>query len=511
METSKTSWLERFLRKVEIAGNKLPHPWLFFVYLIAIVLAIAHFLDGVTFTIPGTEDVKTVVSLLNADGLRYMIENMVDNFINFPPIGLVIPVAIGVGICEHAGLFDAAIVKLVGSVPSSVITAVFIFAAINSNIASDARYAIIIPVGATLYLSLGRNPLLGIIAGYAGASAALSCNLMIVGLDATLAGITQKASQIIPHTTGALSHAACNWYFMIASTFLLTIVGTYVTERVVAPMLEKDDKRTISSHANHGNEIKISDEQQKGLKYAAITFAIYMLLLLILTVPAGALLRNPETGTILPKSPLMAGLIPIATVLFIAIGIAYGIGAKTITSSHDIGKFMSKGVSTMSSFLVLAFFCAQFTDYFKVTNLATYIAIVGANLLKSINLTGIPLLIIVVLFVSFINIFVGSSTAKWAMLAPIIVPMLGLLGYAPAFSQAIYRVGDSVTNTINPLSTYYPYVIAIMQKYDPDAGIGTTIAYQIPYAIFFMVFWTLLLVVWYYLGLPFGPGISAHL
>ncbi|NMA54411.1 MAG: AbgT family transporter [Firmicutes bacterium] len=507
---TETSRLERFIRKVEIAGNKLPHPWLLFVYLTVIVLAVAHIFDGVSFKIPGTDEVTTVVSLLNADGFRYMVENAVSNFVKFPPIGLVIPMAIGIGICEEAGLFDAAIVKLIRSVPSSIITAVLIFAAINSNIASDARYALIIPVSATLYLSLGRNPLLGIIAAYAGASAALSCNLLIVGLDATLAGLTEKAAQIIPHTASAPIHPAANWYFLAASTFLLTFVGTYVTEKIIAPMLEKEDKMPDKAHYTD-EDIRLSPEQQKGLRYAAIALAICILVLLVLTVPQGALLRDTETGGILPKSPLMTGLIPIIMIIFISVGIAYGFGAGTIKSSHDIGKFMTKGVSSMSSFVLLAFFCAQFTNYFSQTNLATFIAVSGANGLEAINLTGIPLLIVVILFVSTINILVGSSTAKWAMMAPILVPMLGLIGYAPGFSQAVYRVADSVTNTINPLSTYYPFIIAYMQRYDAKAGIGTTIAYQLPYALAFMIAWTALLIAFYVLGLPFGPGISALL
>jgi aminobenzoyl-glutamate transport protein len=504
-EERKGTWLERFIKKIEIAGNKLPHPWLFFVYFTVIVLVIAHFMDGISFEIPGKAEGGVIKTLLNPDGLRYMLTSMVKNFVSFPPIGLVLPIAIAVGIGEQAGLFESIVLKMLRRISHNWITALFMFITINSSIASDARYAIVIPVGATLYLACGRNPLIGVIAGYAGCSGGLSASVAISAIDAALAGLTQQAAQILPLTASQPINPANNWYIMIASTFLLTFVGTIVTEKIIAPMLDKDyDARTEQAAIR-----EITEDENRGLRYAGVASLIFFIILLALTVPQGALLRDVKTGNILPNSPFMSALVPIVTLFFMVVGIAYGKGARRIKSSHDTGTFMVKGLAAMTSFLVVCFFCAQFIDYFNVTQLGTYCAVKGAEVLKSINLTGVPLILTAVVLISIINIFLGSSTAKWAMLCVVLVPMLGLLGFSPSFTQAIYRVGDSVTNTISPLSYYYPFIIGVMQKYKPDTGIGSVMAYQIPYAITFLFFWTLLLVAWYMLGIPLGPGISA--
>ncbi|MGI6604122.1 MAG: AbgT family transporter [bacterium] len=488
----------------EKAGNRLPHPFLLFVYITILILILAHALNGTSFTVPGQPEKLQVTTLLTADGLRYMLTNMVGNFVNFPPIGLVIPIVIAVGIGEEAGLFRAAIVKLVRSVPRSLITAVFFFAGVNGNLASDASAVIFPAVGAALFQGLGRNPLIGVVSGYAAYLGGLSANVLIVGTDATAAGITASAAQLLPVTASTPIHPAINWYFMAASAILLTVVGTYVTEKIVAPMLE--EQPVILSEASQSQALELGESENRGLKYAGIALVAYVVILLALSVPNGALLRDPETNAILPRSPLIQSIVPLVVFLFMATGIAYGIGAGTIKSSYDVGRYMGKGISSIASFLVLAFFAAQFIDYFNKTNLSTFIPVQGAHALGSIGFTGIPLLIAVVFFVCLMNFAVGSAAAKWAMLAPVLVPMMGLLGYSPAFAQCAYRIGDAVTNPVSPLGSYLPILLGFLQMYKKDAGVGTAIAYELPYTISFIVMWTILLIVWYLLRLPIGPG-----
>jgi aminobenzoyl-glutamate transport protein len=296
---------------------------------------------------------------------------------------------------------------------------------------------------------------------------------------------------------------------MIVSTLVLTVVGTFITEKILAPMLEGVE--VTLPEGTKQDSLELSDDQNKGLKYAGIAFLIFVAIVLLLTVPSGSLLRNPETGAILPNSPLISGIVPLVVFLFMVVGIAYGIGAKTIKSSFDIGKYMSDGVSSIASFLVLALFAAQFVEYFKVTNLSQFIAVKGADTLNSMNFTGIPLIIGVVVFSSIINFFIISASAKWTMLAPVLVPMMALLGFSPAFAQCIYRIGDAITNPITPLGTYLPVLLGFLQKYKKDAGVGTAIAYEIPFAIGFFIMWTLLVIVFYLFDLPLGPGASIHL
>lgn len=501
--THSVSKMERFVKRVETIGNKLPHPWLLFLLLTALLLMIAHVLNGVVFQVPGEETTGEIVTLLNAGGLRYMFANAMKNFAGFPPIALVIPIAIAVGVGEQAGLFRAVIVKTVRSVPHSLITAAFIFVAINSNFASDARYPIMMAIGATLFAGMGRSPLLGIVIGYATAGAALSANILIAGTDATAAGITAQAAQFLSITTDAAVHPAINWYFMAASAFVLTAVGTYVTEKVIAPMF--DDVEYDQSQLDQ-DSVVIAKDESRGLKYAGIATLIFIIGLLAVSAPSGALLRDPETNLILPKSPFMSSIVLIVFAFFLVTAIAYGVGARTIKSSWDVGRFMAKGVSNMSSFLVLCFFAAQFTDYFSKTGLSTYIAVSGATFFEAIGLTGVPLLLLIILVVAIMNLTIGSAAAKWAMLAPVIVPMLALLGFTPAFSQLVYRIGDSATNPINPLSTSLPLLIAYLQQYKRDAGLGTAIAYSIPLVLAFLGSWTLLMIIWYVLKLPIGLG-----
>ena len=498
-----------FLGTVERIGNKLPHPAIIFVILAVIIAVVSQVcaMMGVSVTYTGldraTNEIKemtaNVVSLLNPDGIRFMFTTAVSNFSKFAPLGTVLVALLGVGVAEGTGLIGACLTKLVTSTPKKLITLVVVFAGVMSSIASDAGYVVLIPLGAVIFLSFGRHPLAGMAAAFAGVSGGFSANLMFGPTDALLSGITTEAAKLSsnPVAVGITD----NWFFIAASVFVITILGTIVTEKIVEPRLG-EYKGNVSE-----NVTKISKEEKRGLKFAGIALLITVVAIALLVVPANGVLRNPESGAIL-NSPFMDSIVIIITILFLIPGIAYGYGAKTIKNSNQIVDLMSKSMATMGGYIVLVFFAAQFVEYFTYTNLGTVIAVNGANLLKSIGLTGIPLIIGFVAVAAFINIFMGSASAKWAIMAPVFVPMLMELGYSPAFTQMAYRIGDSTTNIISPLMSYFALVVAFAQKYDEESGAGTIISTMLPYSVVFFIGWLVLLIVWYIMKLPLGPGIG---
>lgn len=496
-----------FLGTVESIGNKLPHPAIIFVILAAIIAVVSHVLAsiGVSVTYTGldraTNEIKemtaTVVSLLSPEGIRFMFTTAISNFTKFAALGTVLVALLGVGVAEGTGLIGACLTKLVTSTPKRLITLVVVFAGVMSSIASDAGYVVLIPLGAVIFLSFGRHPLAGIAAAFAGVSGGFSANLMFGPTDALLSGITTEAAKL--SSTPVVVGITDNWYFIAASVFVITILGTIVTEKIVEPRLGKY-KGEITEKVS-----TLSAEEKRGLKFAGIALLITAAIMALLVVPANGVLRNPENGAIL-KSPFMDSIVIVITILFLVPGIAYGYGSGSVKKSSTVIDLMGKSMATMGGYIVLVFFAAQFVEYFTYTNLGTVIASKGAAFLKGIGLTGLPLIIGFVLVAAFINIFMGSASAKWAIMAPVFVPMLMELGYSPAFTQMAYRIGDSTTNIISPLMSYFALVVAFAQKYDDESGAGTIISTMLPYSIVFFIGWLSLLIVWYVLKLPLGPG-----
>lgn len=498
-----------FLGAVESIGNKLPHPAIIFVVLAVVIAVVSHVLAsmGVSVTYTGldraTNEIKemtaTVVSLLSPEGIRFMFTTAISNFTKFAPLGTVLVALLGVGIAEGTGLIGACLTKLVTSTPKRLITLVVVFAGVMSSIASDAGYVVLIPLGAVIFLSFGRHPLAGIAAAFAGVSGGFSANLLFGPTDALLSGITTEAAKLSsnPMTVGITD----NWYFIAVSVFVITILGTIVTEKIVEPRLGKY-KGELTEKVT-----KISDAEKRGLKFAGIALVLTIAAIALLVVPDNGVLRNPATGEIL-KSPFMDSIVIIITIIFLVPGIAYGYGAGTVKNSNKIVDLMGKSMATMGGYIVLVFFAAQFVEYFTYTNLGTVIASKGAAFLNGIGLTGLPLIIGFVLVAAFINIFMGSASAKWAIMAPVFVPMLMELGYSPAFTQMAYRIGDSTTNIISPLMSYFALVVAFAQKYDDESGAGTIISTMLPYSIVFFIGWLALLIVWYVFKLPLGPGVG---
>ena len=496
------------LNSIERIGNKLPHPATIFVILCGIIILVSGIMAkmGVSVTYTGLdrssmeikEMTSTVVSLLTPEGIRYMFTSAVKNFTSFAPLGTVLVALLGVGVAEGTGLIGTLLTKLVTSTPKRLITVVVVFAGVMSSIASDAGYVVLVPLGAIVFLSFGRHPMAGLAAAFAGVSGGYSANLLAGPTDALLAGISTEGAKLF--SADAFVGTADNWYFIIVSTFLITIIGTLVTEKIVEPKLGKykgDEKATIT---------EITNEQKRGLKFSGISALIFVILMLICLLPNGVL-RNPETNEIL-NSPFMDSIVIIIALLFFIPGVAYGIGCKTIKNDKDVISLMAKSMSTMGGYIVLVFFASQFVQYFSYTNIGIVIAVNGANFLEGIGFTGIPLIISFVILTAFINLFMGSASAKWAIMAPVFIPMLMNLGTSPALVQMAYRIGDSSTNIISPLMSYFALIVAFAEKYDKKSGVGTLITTMIPYSIAFLIGWTILLVIWYTFGLPLGPGVG---
>jgi aminobenzoyl-glutamate transport protein len=506
-DNTKKGLFMKFLDVVEVVGNKLPHPVTIFLIFSALVVVASSLaanagvsvefmkIDNKTFESALTT--VTAVSLLSADGIRFMFESAVRNFTGFAPLGTVLVAMLGVGVAEGTGLIQALLRKLVISTPKRLITLVVVFAGVMSNVASDAGYVVLVPLGAIVFLSFGRHPLAGLAAAFAGVSGGFSANLLIGTIDPLLGGISTEAARLLDPTYAV--SATANWYFMIVSTFIIMIVGSWVTERIVEPRLgEYKGSEKADLH-------DINDDEKRGLRYAGIAMILFIAGMAAMVAPAAGILRDQNTGEILGHSPFMNSIVLIIALFFFLPGLAYGLGSKSIKNDKDVAHAMGKAMSTMGGYLVLAFVAAQFVAYFSYTNLGTILAVKGAAFLESTGMVGLPLILGFILVSAFINLFIGSASAKWAIMAPVFVPMFMALGFSPEFTQVAYRIGDSSTNIISPLMSYFAVIVAFAEKYDKKMGIGTIISTMLPYSLAFLLFWTVLMIVWYVAGWPIGP------
>lgn len=499
---TRPSAVDRFLAVVERAGNTLPHPaTLFFLLTVVVVIAsavVAQFDVGVVH--PKTGDLVTPVNLLSVDGLQRIMGGLVTNFTGFAPLGTVLVALIGIGVAEHSGLIGACLRIVVLNAPRFLLTPIVVFAGVMSNMASEIGYVLLVPLAGLLYVAAGRHPILGIAAAFAGVSGGYSANLLLGTIDPLLSGLSQEAAQIVdPEYTVS---PAANLFFMQASTPLVTLLGWFVTEKIVA-------RRFPDGNYGRGDEMiePLSPAEKRGLAYAGLATVLLTALVLWATVPAdGALRIAGESDVLKSLAPFLHGIVALIFVAGGLVGIAYGVGAGTIRSDTDVVNGMSKSMGTLASYLVLVFFAAQFVALFNWTQLGLIFAVEGAEFLKAVGLPKIPLLLCFILLTAVVNLAMGSASAKWALMAPVFVPMFMLLGYSPEVTQTAYRVGDSVTNIISPMMSYFALVIAFLQRYEPKAGIGTVVATMIPYSITFFLGWSVLFALWIALGLPLGPG-----
>lgn len=508
----------KFIRGIEVVGNMLPNPFWLFTFLAIIIVVLSYFLGkaGVSVTYMAAkageapkETTVAVVNLLTYKEMRAFLGDFVKTYMNFAPLGLVLVMTLGIGLIEQTGMIAALMRKTVLGAPSYLVTAAIAVVGINANLASDAGIIFTPVIGGAIFKALGRNPWVGIITGFAAANGGFTANFFIAGTDALLAGITQSAAQgmNIPGPT----HPLINWYFMFAATIVLTFVTTFVTEKFTIPAL--GDKAVVMDD-EEAKKHALTPEENRGLRWAGIAAIIVIGVILYLTVPQGSFFRADD-GTIVPKSPFLSSVVAILFFLFFFIGIAYGYGAGTIKKLDDIPKHMQKGLVGGLSFMVVVLPASMFVQLFNASKLTTILSVNGAHWLERMNLGGIPLLIMFVLLCTVINLFIMSGSAKWLILAPIFVPMFSMVGFSPALTQMAYRVGDSATNPISPLSYYIPVVIGLLEQYNPDpenrVGIGTVLSQQMPYAIAYLVAFTAMLVVWYLVDLPLGPGTMARL
>ncbi len=503
----KNTLIDKFLNRIERLGNALPHPaTLFLIFALAVIVIswiVANF--DVSVIHPGTKAIVKPFNLISKEGLHKILTEMVVNFTSFAPLGTVLVAMLGIGIAESSGLFSTLIKLIVNSSPKKLITFVIVFAGVMSNMASEVGYVLLVPLGGIIFMGFGRHPIAGLAAAFAGVSGGYSANLLLGTIDPLLSGLSTEAAQIID--INYIVNPAANYYFMFVSTFFIAAAGTIVTEKIVEPRLGKyvDENNSTNTITKEEQNMKTLDKREiKGLIYSLVSLLFIVAIILLGTVPQYGFLRDPKTFELL-HSPFMSGIVAIIFLSSAIAGIFYGIGAGTFKSDADVMKGMGKSIEALGGYIVLVFFAAQFVAFFKWTNLGLIFAIKGASVLQATGLGIVPLLILFIILSAFINLIMGSASAKWAIMAPVFIPMFMILGYSPELIQCAYRVGDSVTNVISPMMSYFALIVAFLSKYDKKAGIGTVIATMLPYSFVFFIIWTILFLIWFGLGLPLGP------
>jgi len=500
-----------FLATIERVGNMVPHPAIIFFLLIAIVIVLSVIFAalGTTVTYEGFDEAAgdivqqttAVRSLLSADGIRFMLTSPVANFLGFTGVGVILVAMIGVGLAEESGLIATLVRKLVAIAPRSIFTFMIVMVGVLSSIAADAGYLVLVPLAAAAFHSMGRHPLAGLAAGFSGVAAVFLVNVFVTPTDALLVEVTNDAIRTV--NPEAQISVVGNLFFMIASSILMGIICTVLTERVVEPRLGPYTGG-VPVEASTG----LSGSEERGLKYAGRALLGFVIIIAALTAPPlpWGILRNQETGGIMAGSPFMSGLIVLISLLFLVLGYAYGKGAGTIANVTAAIGLVVKTWSNLAGMIFLLFVIANFIAFFNYTNLATVLAVNLADFLKTTTLGASAYIVLFVLVVAIIDIILTGALAKWAILAPVFVPLFMRLGGDPNLVLAAYRVGDSPMNVITPLNVYLAVMVGFANKYQKDAGIGTIVALMLPYTVVLLVLWTLMLILWYTFGLPLGPA-----
>ena len=533
--------MERMLDSIERIGNKVPNPVLMFLYLIAFIFVLSTVLEwigvGVTETIAEPIPAETqqiyyggslyevtmaeeyrdqqyeikevtinVRGLLTLDGIQYIFTSFVNNFAGFSVVAVAFIAMMGAGAAEGAGMMDALIRKLVASAPRSLITFLIILVGGLSSVASDAGYLILIPLAAVAFMTLGRHPLAGLAAGFAGVAATFAVNIIPQPTDAL---ITEIANEAILLTGGETITVLNNYYFGVVSLLVICVVATILTEKVVEPRLGTWD-RSLAGDTSDGADNEMSAEakaaEAKGLRYALYGFLGTLAVVALATAPPGAPLRHPETGDILGATPFMDSLLFIIALFFLIAGICYGVGAGTVKSADDVIAAITKTFNGMGGLILMFLMIAQFIAYFNYSNLPPVIAIALADMLESANIGAIALMVGFIFVILLLDFILPGALPKWAIFAPIFIPVFARLDVAPQTLLAAYRVGDSPVNTLTPLMVYFPFIVTVAQRYRKDVGIGTIISLMIPYAVVMGAIWIVLFVLWFVLGIPWGPG-----
>ncbi len=500
--SEKKGFVTKLLDSVERIGNKLPDPAILFFVLMLVIWVLSAIFSSVQFSEidPSTGNAIQVHNLLTSAALAKFLSSMVTVFTSFAPLGIVLVAMLGVGVAEHSGFINAGLKSMLQVTPKKLLTPMLILVAIVSHTATDAGYVLVIPLGGIIFYAAGRHPIAGIAAAFAGVSGGFSANFVPSGIDPLLQGFTQSAARIIDPTIQL--NPLNNWFFTSASSVLIILIGWYITDRIVEPRLRK-----VPVVVEEGEEVDmgaLNKREKKAFYAASLAMILGLVGLFLWAAPADSALRDPEGEITSFSAPLMQSIVPLIFIIFLIPGVVYGLMSKTFKTTKDIISSMTKSMHGMSYYIVMAFFCALFIDAFAKSNLGALLALKGASGLHALNMPAQITIIGIVILTAFVNIFIGSASAKWALIAPIMVPMLMQLGISPDLTQASYRVGDSVSNIITPLMPYFPLVVVYCQKYVKGTGIGTLVSTMIPYSIVFFILWTIFLLLYWALGIPLG-------
>ena len=527
MSNTNVGVLGRTIRIVEKTGNKLPHPFILFGIFSIITLFVSFSLNKLGFGVTYFESAKNagevgknitivVENLLTFKNMRTLVQDIPTIYVNFPSLKIVVLMMMAIGLVEKTGFFTALMRKYLLNAPRSIITGALIFTAVNANIMSDAGTIFAFTIGGVLFAALGRNPKIGIIAGFAACSGGFTANMFVAGTYALLSGITEQAAAAVG--VNLTINPLCNYYFMAAATIVLTITLTIFTEKFVVKTVGDTD---LGNNAELLKSYKLTSKEERGLKFAFYGFLAFMAIFLLLCYPENAFFRNADGG-FLPKSPLLSSIVPIIFVMFSAIGISYGVGEGKIKTTRDIPKLLQAGLTQAVPLMVTLLSSSIFIYLLNKSNIFRIFAVKGSFILKEANVGPLPLLLLVVLITTLINPMMTSGSTKWILLAPMVVPMFTLLNISPAYAQLAFRIGDSSTNIISPLHSSIPVILGLLAQYqaegkipntkeEGEAGFGTIFALTLPYSIVILASLILLMVVWYFLGLPIGPGFNLNL
>lgn len=499
----KPTLINRFLNIVEKIGNRLPDPSILF-FLMCLGLAVLTWIISffsITVKHPGSGDTIAIKSILSSDGLSMILNDAIKNFSEFPALGLVLAVMLGIGVSEKTGYFDKLMIQVVHKAPKKIIIPVIILVGILGNAAGDAATIVLPPLTAMVFIKLGYHPIAGLAMAYASALGGFSANVMIGMSDALLYAFTEPAAKIVSDNVHV--NVAMNWYFIAASIIVLLPAVYWVTMRFVIPRLGTYDTSNSDIKVDEENK-GLTPEENKAVFWANISFFAMIALLILLAIPQNSFLRNAKTGSLLNDAPIINGVGLIILVLFLVPGLVYGIKMKVFHNSKDLGKMLADSMGSMGSFIVIVFFAAQLLAFLEWSNLGVIVAVKGASLLQGQN--GIVLILGIIILSALINLLIGSASAKWGILAPIFIPMLMLVGFHPAFTQMLYRIGDSISNPITPMMPYLPLLLSYAQKYDKRMKLGSLLSSLMPYTIILSIVWPLFMIIWYLLGWPLGPG-----
>ncbi|MDF2177141.1 AbgT family transporter [Aliiglaciecola sp. CAU 1673] len=499
---TKPNWTSRALDWIERVGNKLPDPAMIFLISLFIVWALSALLADVSFSAidPRTGEAVVVNNMLSGANLADFLSRMVTIFTSFAPLGVVLVAMLGVGVAEHSGFINAGLKRMLDATPKSLLTPSIILVAIVSHTATDAGYVLVIPLAGVIFYAMGRHPLAGIAAAFAGVSGGFSANFIPSGIDPLLQSFTQSAAQIIDPAIQI--NPLNNWFFTSASSILIILLGWYLTDKVIEPRL--NNTPVDGDPAEIPKFEELGDKERKALRIASLVMLAGIGLLVAALWPEDSPLRSPQGEITSFSAPVMRSIVPLIFLLFVLPGVVFGFVAGTFKTSKDPVNAMSKSMGSMSYYVVMAFFCSLFIDAFAKSNLGALLAIEGAEVLRSLALPSMVTIVGLVFLTAFVNLFVGSASAKWALLGPIFVPMLMQLNISPDLTQAAYRLGDSGSNIITPLMPYFPLVVVYCQRYVKGTGIGTLLAMMLPFSICILVAWTAFLLLYWAAGIPLG-------